>query len=79
MDAKKLVAEGYDRLYDRYAEWTSAGHDGLRRRYIDRVFQLGLTLPAEALDLGCGTGRHATAYLVERGLRVTGVDLSPKH
>jgi SAM-dependent methyltransferase len=28
--------------------------------------------------LGCGTGKHATAYLVERGLQVTGVDLSPK-
>lgn len=78
MDAKKLVGEGYDRLHETYAAWTSAGHDGLRRRYIDRVFELGLALPAQALDLGCGTGRHATAYLVERGLKVTGIDLSPK-
>lgn len=29
------------------------------------------------LDLGCGTGRHA-ADLLERGLEVTGVELSPK-
>ncbi len=78
VDAKKLVEEGYDRLYDTYAAWTSAGHDGLRHRYIDRVFELGLAPSAEALDLGCGTGQHATAYLVERGLQVTGIDLSPK-
>jgi SAM-dependent methyltransferase len=78
VDAKKLVAEGYDRLYDTYAAWSSAGHDGLRHRYIDRVFELGLALPARGLDLGCGTGRHATSYLVERGLQVTGIDLSAK-
>jgi SAM-dependent methyltransferase len=77
-EAKKLVGDGYDRLCDTYAAWTSAGHGDLRRRYIDRVFELGLTPRAQVLDLGCGTGRHATAYLVERGLEVTGVDLSPK-
>jgi SAM-dependent methyltransferase len=78
VDPKKVVAEGYDRIHGTYAAWTAAGHDGLRRRYIDRVFELGLALPAQALDLGCGTGKHATAYLVERGLQVIGVDLSPK-
>lgn len=75
-DPKQLVADGYDRLHDAYAEWTSSGSP--RRRYLDRVFQLGLTPPATALDLGCGTGRHATRYLVERGLDVTGVDISPR-
>lgn len=29
------------------------------------------------LDLGCGSGRPIAAYLVEQGLRVTGVDASP--
>ena len=78
MDPKRVVADGYDRLHQVYADWTSAGHDGLRRRYIDKVLGRGLPASAEALDLGCGTGRHATAYLVERGLRVTGVDISPR-
>jgi ADP-ribose pyrophosphatase YjhB (NUDIX family)/SAM-dependent methyltransferase len=32
--------------------------------------------PASALELGCGTGR-AVAYLAQRGVTVTGVDLSP--
>lgn len=32
--------------------------------------------PATALEIGCGTGR-ALAYLAQRGVRATGVDLSP--
>jgi len=31
--------------------------------------------PGRALDLACGTGRHAV-WLAERGWRVTGVDFS---
>lgn len=76
MDPKRLVADGYDRLHETYAAWTSPA-DNPRRRYIDRVLALGLRFPAAALDLGCGTGRHATAYLIERGFEVTGVDISP--
>jgi SAM-dependent methyltransferase len=75
VDPKRVVADGYDRLYRTYAAW-GGGHPGWRHRYIDRAFDLGLSLPATGLDLGCGTGQHATAYLVERGLNVTGVDLS---
>ena len=33
--------------------------------------------PSSALDAACGTGRHARA-LVQRGHRVTGVDLTPE-
>lgn len=32
--------------------------------------------PASALELGCGTGR-AVAYLVQQGVKATGMDLSP--
>lgn len=39
------------------------------------VDELGLTPGERVLDVGCGPGRHALA-LAERGMRVTGVDIS---
>lgn len=76
MDPKQLVARSYDLMHQRYAEW-GGGHGGRRRQAIDSVIDLGLVHPGQAaLDLGCGTGELATAYLVERGLRVTGIDIS---
>lgn len=41
-------------------------------RFIDRLGQ-----GACVLDLGCGSGWPVAKYMVERGLRVTGVDSSP--
>src|SRR5207244_12725223 len=49
-----------------------------RGRYPDRAFELCRQPGGVAMDLGCGTGRHGTAMLVERGFTVTGVDVSPK-
>ena len=76
MDPKELVARSYDVMHQRYAQW-GGGHSGRRRQAIDSVIGPGLIQPGQAaLDLGCGTGQLATAYLVERGLQVTGVDIS---
>lgn len=41
-------------------------------RFIDSLAQ-----GASVLDLGCGSGRPVAQHMVERGLRVTGVDSSP--
>ncbi len=72
---KELVSAGYDAMHGRYADW--AGRDTSRRqRYLLRAARMGLLKPGDALDLGCGTGRHVTAALAAAGFRVTGLDVS---
>ena len=72
---KDLVSAGYDTIHGRYADW--AGYDTSRRgHYLQLAAEAGLVRSGDALDLGCGTGRHATAHLAAAGLAVTGVDVS---
>ncbi|MFF1799298.1 class I SAM-dependent methyltransferase [Kitasatospora sp. NPDC086009] len=77
-----VVRESYDRVADNYAHmvattgigdirthpWLKASIDA----FADTVSGLG-----PVLDVGCGPGT-VTAYLAERGLDVSGVDLSPR-
>jgi SAM-dependent methyltransferase len=49
---------------------------GTRQEVEFLVDALGLTAGQRVLDAGCGPGRHSLAF-AERGLEVTGVDLSP--
>ena len=72
------VAGSYDAAAEAYAEHLC---DELARKPLDRHL---LNRFAEELrhrgvigDLGCGPG-HVAAYLAERGLRVVGIDLSPR-
>jgi cyclopropane fatty-acyl-phospholipid synthase-like methyltransferase len=54
------------------------GLDATAAAQVDWVCSLcGLESGARVLDLGCGAGRH-TILMAERGLDVTGMDLSPK-
>jgi ubiquinone/menaquinone biosynthesis C-methylase UbiE len=76
-NAKDLVSAGFDTIHRRYADWV--GYDVSRRsHYLAQAAGLGLLRPGDALDLGCGTGRHATAYLASVGFRVTGLDVSAR-
>ncbi len=77
-----MVRESYDRVADNYVHmvmttgvgdirshpWLKASIDA----FADSVGGLG-----PVLDAGCGPGT-VTAYLTERGLDVSGVDLSPR-
>jgi SAM-dependent methyltransferase len=45
---------------------------------VDRAISLAGARVGDALDLGCGPGRHAVP-LARRGFRVTAVDLSAFH
>jgi SAM-dependent methyltransferase len=76
-NVKDLVSAGFDHIHRRYADWV--GYDVARRtHYLEQAAALGLLRPGDALDLGCGTGRHATAHLASVGLRVTGLDVSAR-
>ncbi|WP_329118984.1 class I SAM-dependent methyltransferase [Streptomyces sp. NBC_01465] len=76
------VRESYDRVADNYADMVvNTGIGDIRKHpwlkasidaFAESVGGLG-----PVLDAGCGPGT-VTAYLAERGLDVSGVDLSPR-
>jgi SAM-dependent methyltransferase len=74
-EAKRVVAEGYDAVYERYEQWDDG--DGVRDRWLDAVLPL-VAGRAAALDLGCGTGVKATARLAREFVAVTAIDVSPR-
>lgn len=76
-----LVRESYDRVADNYVEMViSTGIGDIRchpwlKASID-AFADTVGTRGPVLDVGCGPGT-VTGYLAERGLEVSGVDLSP--
>ena len=73
MDPKQIVAQGYDRIAERYAEWSGCS-DEPRERYL-ALLEERLPVGAAVLELGCGTGASTTIRLAAR-FAVTGVDIS---
>jgi SAM-dependent methyltransferase len=67
----------YDRLIDLYeAHATHPATLRYRRRFIDEPLLRGIELDGrEVLEAMCGSG-HSTGLLLERGARVTGLDVS---
>jgi cyclopropane fatty-acyl-phospholipid synthase-like methyltransferase len=74
-DFKRIVAEGYDTISDRYFEWASSFHTPAMRWLDDLLARLDDG--SEVLDLGCGRGVPFTQKLARRH-RVTGVDISAR-
>jgi SAM-dependent methyltransferase len=73
-DAKRIVADGYDEIAQRYLAWSALGPSPERMHYLGQLLDL-LPAGAEVLELGCGAGVPVTQALAER-CRVTGVDIS---
>lgn len=73
-DAKNTVVALYERharAYDR-----DRGRSLEERSWLDRFLDR-LRAGAEVLDVGCGMGEPMASYLLDRGVRVVGVDASP--
>jgi SAM-dependent methyltransferase len=75
-DPKRIVADGYDRVAERYSEWTGIDLRGPRAQYLDVVMERVLA-GTSILELGCATGVPVSRYLASR-YHVTGVDISPR-
>jgi cyclopropane fatty-acyl-phospholipid synthase-like methyltransferase len=71
-----LVRDGYDRIADRYLEWSS-GELSPGRRHALATIRAMVTEGASVLDLGCGAGVPMTAALAAQ-YRVHGIDISRK-
>ena len=71
-DPTALVAAGYDRIAQRYLDWS--GPSGVRRTQLDRL--LAMLRPwSDVLELGCGAGEPVTREL-SYAHDVTAVDVS---
>jgi SAM-dependent methyltransferase len=77
MHPKQIVAQGYDAIAERYAEWAGRTRTDERERYT-AVLLNALPPGARVLELGCGVGVPTTQRLARR-FAVTGVDISAQH
>lgn len=73
---KRIVAEGYDAVAERYLTWSAAIPDTSRARYTQALLD-GVPAGGRVLELGCGAGIPTTQALAAR-FAVTGVDISAR-
>lgn len=73
-DPKQIVAQGFDQIGERYAEWSRHTRVEERERYTSLIIDQ-LPQGTTVLDIGCGTGIPTTATLADH-FTVTGVDIS---
>jgi SAM-dependent methyltransferase len=74
MDPKRIVAEGYDAIAERYLAWSDLRPSPTRLRYLALALEL-IPPGCDVLELGCGAGIPMTAALAE-SRTITGVDIS---
>ena len=69
-----IVADGYDKIADRYLAWSALRPSAARSRAL-ALADAAIPAAADVLELGCGAGIPMTATLAV-GRRLTGVDIS---
>lgn len=74
LDPRQVVADGYDRMADRYLSWSALRPSVARLRALGLADEL-IPAGADVLELGCGAGLPMTAALAV-GRRLTGIDIS---
>jgi SAM-dependent methyltransferase len=75
VDSERLVRAGYERVGERYEEWSERVDSAPRDHYV-RVFEDLVVEDGRVVELGCGTGL-ATRILVQR-FNVVAVDFSAR-
>jgi len=72
------IAHTYDVAAEHYAATFAGELDGkpFDRDLLDR-YAAALAGPGEVWDVGCGAAGHLTRYLADRGVAVSGADISP--
>lgn len=70
--SQEIVRAGYNQAAEAYAR----GRDQFSSLPYLELLHERLRPGAAVLDVGCGSGLPVDSYLVERGYRVTGIDLS---
>ena len=73
-ERRRLVADAYDQMADRYEQWAASIEGDPRDRMIAELTRR-LPIGGRLLDLGCGSGVPSTKVLAER-FDVVGVDFS---
>jgi SAM-dependent methyltransferase len=75
-DPKRLVAESYDRIGERYLQWRAPQHEEGTGPWLS-ILREHLAPRSKVLDLGCGAGIPLTRALAE-SFEVIGVDISAR-
>ncbi len=74
MEVKEIVSSGYNKIAESYY----ANRDLNKfERELEKFIKM-LPENAHVLDAGCGAGIPTAKFLTERGLKVTGIDISKK-
>ena len=74
-DAKKLVAEGYDRVSRAYRSDSDPDAENEYKAWLEPIMK-ELPFGSSILDLGCGCGIPASRLLASK-YAVVGIDISP--